>query len=345
MTRKNIIIFALTLIAITSSAQTITFDTNDYKAISVYDTWTESPFRTNHLQGNAAVIHNHLNNINKVEETTPNPSTNIAGLQRSRYGSNTFGLRIDLKEPFRLTKEPRYVHVLIYKPIESRVLVCGLGKRTEAAWSWQDSTCEQFMVATDNPVASNTWVDVVVPIYGFSYADPNKGGIDITSLVICPDLRSMSADEEDFICYIDQIEVNDSPEPRIVANAAATNKDEAAAIPGKVRVTEGSLNGQMLTADGKPLNNFYAPANQPITIKIDPYPGFTHNGAIVRYGRNAGANQPVINGQVQYTEHHFARKEFNDKGLLTIPASMMTGSEIHIEGQFIEASKAPATTK
>ena len=339
MTTRYLILLALTLIGLTATAQTITFDTNDFKSISVYDTWAESPFRTKQLKGNAAIIPNHLNNINPATGTTPNPSAKIAGLQRSHYGSNAFGLRVDLLKPFRLTKEPRYVHVLVYKPVESRVLICGLGKRTEQAWQWQDGTCEQFMVATDHPVPANTWADVVLPISGFSYADPTKDGIDIQSLVICPDLRSMSADEKDFACYIDQIEINDNPEPRFIATTSTSNSEKIAVIPGKVRVTEGSLNGQMLTSDGKPLDNFYAPANKPLTVKIDPYPGFTHDGAIVRYGRNTSSNQSVVNGQLQYTVHRFTRKDFNSKSLLTIPASMMTGSEIHIEGQFIEAAK------
>ena len=43
----------------TASAQTsITFDTNDYAKISVYDQWEESPFRLGLLKGNAGVVDN-----------------------------------------------------------------------------------------------------------------------------------------------------------------------------------------------------------------------------------------------------------------------------------------------
>lgn len=341
---KHLILLALILISITATAQTITFDTKDYKSIGVYDTWEQSPFRTKRLKGNAKVITNHLNRKGNKSGSTLNPSAKIVGLQRSHYGSNTFGLRVDLKTPFRLTKKQRYVHVLIHKPVESRVLVCGLGKRTGQSWNWQDGTCEQFKVATPANIPANTWVDVVVPVNGFSYADTNKDGIDIYSLVICPDLRSPQAGEGDFACYIDNIEINDTPEPRF-ATETSSNQESSISIPGKVRVTEGSLNGQMLTADGKPLNNIYVPANQPLTVRIDPYPGFSHDGVIIRYGCNTNSSQPIVNGKVQYTTHRFTRKDIDDKGILVIPAKMMTGSEIHIEGQFVEAAKAPVHTK
>ena len=45
---------ALMFFGLTAKAQTtITFDTEDYKAIGVYDKWEESPFRTGELEGNA----------------------------------------------------------------------------------------------------------------------------------------------------------------------------------------------------------------------------------------------------------------------------------------------------
>ena len=512
---KKIILLALILTGLTAAAQTITFDTNDYKAIGVYDTWAESPFRTNQLEGNAAVITNHLNQIDDVLGEAPNPSSNIVGLQRSRYGSNTYGLRVDLNEPFRLTKEPRYVHVLVYKPVESRMLICGLGKRTESAWSWQDGNCEQFKVATATKVKANTWVDVVVPINGFSYADPTKDGIDIQSLVICPDLRSMQNGEEDFICYIDQIEINDNPSPRFTTQMYAINFDPEEKVtrsdrhldgvglaqqtvsglgakhyndltttaifgakagksvtptfsftgnwmsgyiyvdwgndgkfsyniqtngrpaagsdvvsycaynpneatgegpaswlksngttasngntigsampsftipantpngfyrmrykvdwncidpagnaapnnlivnngggiadvlldihPDQIRVSEGSLNGQMLTASGQPLDNVYTTYGQPYTVKIDPYPGFSHDGVIIRSGYNTASDEQFVNENPQYIINKFSYDDFDDNGLLTIPASMMIGGEVLIEGQFIEALKTPYT--
>ncbi len=514
---KHIFFIASAWIVLAANAQTITFDTEDYKSIGVYDIWEQSPFRTGILEGNAQVITNHLNQVDPVLEEAPNPTSSIAGLQRSRYGSNTFGLRIDLKEPFRLTKEVRYVHFLVYKPVESRVLICGLGKRTEDAWSWQDGSCEQFKVATESKVAANTWVDVVLPINGFSYADADKDGIDISTLVICPDLRTPANGEEDFACYIDQIEINDNPKPRfstemyaisfdkdleatrndryvtaigldaqertgftttvykdqlndafsakagqtvtpkfkyygsymsgyvyvdwnndgkftydilddgrpadgseIVSYSAynpykdtgtgknawlksngstatdgntinsampsftvpsttangfyrmrykidwncidpAGNSNSNNLLPNNggtiidrildihsdsVQVTEGSLNGQILTADGKPLDNVYTDYGKDFTIKIGPYPGFSHNGVVIRSGYNTSAtNQYDDKGNPLYIVNSFPYSSFDENGLLTIPAKMMIGGEVHIEGQFIEALKTPYTVE
>lgn len=197
----------LLVLSVAVQAQTITFDTSDYHAIGVYDTWEQSPFRTGKLQGNAAVIDNHLAN-------DANSSSKIVGVQRSRYGSNTFAVRIDLCTPFRLTKQPRYVHVMVWKPVESRVLVGGLGRRTEKEWQWQDGTCEQFLSSTTVAAPANRWVDVVVPIKGFSYAECSGEGIVIETLFIAPDLESRHDLSEDFACYIDNIEINDNPAPR-----------------------------------------------------------------------------------------------------------------------------------
>ena len=58
---RNIFSLATMLLPMAMTAQTnITFEEQDYKALGVYDTWEESPFRTGKLNGNYAVIDNHL---------------------------------------------------------------------------------------------------------------------------------------------------------------------------------------------------------------------------------------------------------------------------------------------
>ena len=60
--KKNIILSAaLMLFGLTAQAQTqISFENEDYKAISVYDSWAESPFRaaTPTIDFDAAVVEN-----------------------------------------------------------------------------------------------------------------------------------------------------------------------------------------------------------------------------------------------------------------------------------------------
>ena len=152
--KKTTILFsaALMFFGLTAKAQTtITFDTEDYKAIGVYDMWEESPFRTGKLEGNAGVATNPSTTPDEVLGVAPNTTGKVVAFQRSRYASNAYGVRIDLKEPIRVTKELQYIHVMTYlkdKPADSRMMVIGLGKRLEESWSWQTGEEEQFWSTT-----------------------------------------------------------------------------------------------------------------------------------------------------------------------------------------------------
>lgn len=240
--KKNILLSAaLMFFGLVSSAQTtITFDSEDYKAISVYDQWEESPFRTGVLNGNAGVTENPDLSVDEVLGVAPNSTGKVVALQRSRYGSNTFGVRIDLKEPIRVTKEYQYIHVMAYlkdKPADSRMMVIGLGKRLEESWSWQTGEEEQFWAWTINDIKPKEgWQDIVVKFKGFSYSreENENSGIDIYSLVIVPDLRSPHADKSDWVAYFDEIVVDNNPDKRFstekyalsfAENAAATRTD------------------------------------------------------------------------------------------------------------------------
>ncbi len=203
MKLKNIFALAALAFPMFASAQTeITFETQDYKSIGVYDTWEASPFRTGALKGNYAVIDNHLTYVDDQLSAAPNPSSKILAIQRSRYGSNTFGVRVDLNETFELTPTTKYVHVKVYRPYGGRVMVVGLGKRRERLE--QSKEAEQFWAMSTKNVAANRWEDVVLPIKG-------NGGIDIYSLVVVPDCESPHNYAEDAVCYVDDIKVNDNP--------------------------------------------------------------------------------------------------------------------------------------
>ena len=188
----------------TSEQIKIDFETQDYKSLGVYDTWQKSPFRSQNgqpalLAGNVKVVSNIDKKYDEVLKTTPNGSDNVLGFQRSRLGSNTFGARIDLKQPFTLTPETKYVHVMIYKPKAGRTMLIGLGKRQDRAGQSQET--EQFWQLSTKEVETNKWVDAVFPVKG-------AGGIDIHSLVVVVDCEDTSGLKEDFIGYIDNIEIN-----------------------------------------------------------------------------------------------------------------------------------------
>ena len=255
MKKTNILLSAaLMFFGLTAKAQTtITFDANDYKAIGVYDMWEQSPFRTGVLAGNAAVADNPSPGVDAILGEAPNATGKAVAFQRSRHGSNTYGVRIDLKEPIRVTKQLQYIHVMTYlkdKPTDSRMMVIGLGKRLEESWSWQTGEDEQFWaVTTANVKPKNGWQDIVVSFKGFSYskAENANSGIDIYSLVIVPDVRSPHADEADWVAYFDEIIVDNNPDKRFSTETYALTYDEETTLSR----TDRYLNKVGLTVDGK----------------------------------------------------------------------------------------------
>ena len=208
--KKNILatcglLFCTSLLhAQTTEEVRIDFENQNYKALGVYDTWHKSPFRSQNkqaaaLEGNVQVVSNIDKNYDEILKATPNASNNVLGFQRSRFGSNTFGARIDLKQPFALTKETKYVHVMIHKPKAGRTMLIGLGKRTDRVG--QSTDTEQFWELSTREVEPNKWVDAVFPVKG-------AGGIEIHSLVVVVDCEDTNGLKDDFLAYIDNVVVN-----------------------------------------------------------------------------------------------------------------------------------------
>ena len=254
MKNKYIFSAALLTVSMVAQAQTsINFETEDYKAIGVYDQWEESPFRTGKLAGNAAVCDNPDTGVDPILGVAINTSEKVVAFQRSRFGGNAYGVRIDLKEPFRLTKDLQYVHVMTYlkdKPEDSRMMVIGLGKRVEDSWSWQTGKEEQFWALTTSKVkAKEGWQDVVASFKGFSYSkeENENSGIDIYSLVIVPDVRSPHADASDWVAYFDNIVVDKVADKRFNSDKYAVTYDAET----KITRNDRNLNKVGITVDGK----------------------------------------------------------------------------------------------
>lgn len=206
---RYILYFVFALLPVAVAAQHITFENMDeFRKLGVYDGWEQSPFRTGAIDGSHFV--KITANPNSDEQTAPGIATNASekavALQRSRYGSNTFGARIDLNEPLHLGTSKKYVHVLVNKPAgeEAQVMLMGLGKRED--WENQKPETEQFWV-TSSIGANDVWCDLVFPI-------TTNDAVDIHSFVLVPDLASPHLRTTDFIAYIDDIEVTDSSQPR-----------------------------------------------------------------------------------------------------------------------------------
>ncbi len=185
----------------------VTFESEDYKSIGVYDFWENSPFTTGELKGNVAVVANdQLNTDDELYGFTPNASEHMLAFQRSRFGGNLYGARIDLNQTFELTTKTRYVHCLLWKPAAGRVMCIALGKRQERAG--QSPMTPQCWALSTNTAIPGHWCDMVFPING-------AGGIDIHSLVIVPDCESPHRLTEDFACYIDNVSVSYDSNPYV----------------------------------------------------------------------------------------------------------------------------------
>lgn len=183
----------------------------DYKKVGVYDTWEQSPFRTGVLTGNVQVIENHLYSQNGVNRTG-----HILGIQRSRFGSNTFGARVDLNSPVTIGRDGKFVHALVYSPIATQVQFIGLGKRTTNTWN-ESSDVEQFW-SEPVSISANRWTDIVSEV-------KTNENVEIYSIVVVPDCSSPHTLTADFVSYIDEIVINDSEPRRSVVTSTADPYD------------------------------------------------------------------------------------------------------------------------
>ena len=303
MKLKNIFALAALAFPMFASAQTeITFETQDYKSIGVYDTWEASPFRTGVLKGNYQVIDNHLTYVDDQLSAAPNPSSKILAIQRSRYGSNTFGVRVDLNETFELTPTTKYVHVKVYRPYGGRVMVVGLGKRRERLE--QSKEAEQFWAMSTKNVTANRWEDVVLPIKG-------NGGIDIYSLVVVPDCESPHNYTEDAICYVDDIKVNDNPMSEFVYGyyQIAFGEDQLYTRTDRylsaVKLQANGGTTQVVNSPTSPKtvyvnqtsNQFFAKPGETLTASVAYTGSWMHAYAYIDYN-NDGKFTPVVDNSL-----------------------------------------------
>lgn len=194
--------------------------TESYKSVRAYDTCPTSPFNLNKLTGNVQVVENDLNAEDSELGFAPNGSNYILGVQRSRYGSNTFGALVELKEPLALKRETQYVHVKFYSTQDAPVMLIGLGNRDDRPW--QPETTEQFWSVPTSKVHAGAWQDVVFPIMG-------ANGISIKSLLVVVDRQSPHNQMSDFAVFIDDIILSSKANPFFSKSVYPINFEESTA--------------------------------------------------------------------------------------------------------------------
>ncbi|MBP5513157.1 MAG: hypothetical protein J6Y04_00010 [Bacteroidaceae bacterium] len=226
MKAKYILLCLSLLGSANMQAQSISFENEgEYTNLSVYDTWEKSPFRTGEIANISryvAIVDNPYKEVDEVVGSAPNPTEKVLAVQRSRFGSNTFGARIDLPSPIKLGNATKYVHAMIYKPEgeDTPVLLAALGKRSD--WPFQSKEAEQLWVKSSSEIVSGKWNDVV---FGIT-TNPN---VELHSLVVVPDLSSPHNRTSDFVIFIDEIEVSDQAQPRFSLSNYPVNFDKAQA--------------------------------------------------------------------------------------------------------------------
>lgn len=191
-----------------------------YKSVRAYDTCPTSPFNLSKLTGNVQVVENDLNAEDSELGFAPNGSNYILGVQRSRYGSNTFGALVELKEPLVLKRETQYVHVKFYSTQDAPVMLIGLGNRDDRPW--QPATTEQFWSVPTSKVHAGAWQDVVFPIMG-------ANGISIKSLLVVVDRQSPHNQMSDFAVFIDDITLSSKANPFFSKSVYPINYEESTA--------------------------------------------------------------------------------------------------------------------
>ncbi len=307
--------FSLSVSAQTSDRRLCDFETDDsYVSVGAYDTWESSPFHNSSMPANVRVVCNHLTAPDPVRGFAPNPSKKILGIQRSRFGSNTFGALIRLREPFAQTKQKQYVHVKIYSPKAGPAMLIGLGNRNDRPS--QSPMTEQFWSTASQPLVANQWNDAVFTVSG-------ANGITIRYLLIVPDATSPHNLNSDFAAYIDDIVLSGDAQPFFTTSAKTVVKTFAKGdriiLSRGVDDLGGGLNGDILLADGSPLTGKTAVCGKPLSVKVVPAPGFHFYKLVIRHGRN-------LDGEAEnnWTETTVSTSQFRD-GKYTIPASVVDG--------------------
>ncbi len=307
-------------VSLAASAQTTDrklcdFETSGaYASIGAYDTWEASPFRNGTLPANVRVVDNQLTNPDPVRGFAPNPSKKVLALQRSRFGSNTFGALVGLKEPFAQTKKKQYVHVKIYTPKAGPAMLIGLGNRDDRPS--QSALTEQFWSTASQQLVANQWNDAVFAVSG-------ANGITIRNLLIVPDATSPHNLAQDFAVFIDDIVLSGDPQPFFTTSAKAGVKTFAAgdrvALSRGVDDLGGGLNGDILLSDGSAVTGKTAVCGKPLGVKAVPAPGFRFSKLVIRHGRN-------LDGEAEnnWTETTVSASQFRN-GEYTIPASVVDG--------------------
>lgn len=252
---KKILVISILSLSAFSAVADIDFESKSgYKGLNIYDCWVDSPFRTGQLEANVEIVSNPDKTVSTQLGYAPNGSENVLAAQRSRYGSNLFGVEIVLEEPIRLSPTPQYVHAMIHRPVNGRVALVGLGKRDDR--NDQSGREEQIWVIANQDIKPHKWEDAVFEVKG-------SNDVQLYSLVIVPECESPHNLTEDYIFYVDDIAVNNDKSQRHSTDSYPINFSKETAI-----ITHGSRYTEGVELGSESYGAQYVDVNQKETRKL-----------------------------------------------------------------------------
>lgn len=325
----------LLLFPLALSAQSFDFEGESQPKVSVYDSWEASPFRTGRLTGNVAVI------ADPFRDKADGPN-HVLALQRSRYGSNTFGARIDLPKPIALNPRGTIVSFAIYTPVSSKLMVIGLGKRTDRPG--QSPETEQCWALSEKPVKANQWLCVS------EHLKANEG-VELHSVVLVPHCESPHDLTSDFAAYFDNVMFREKDTTNINVSMMfdGPSAEEIQRVvretplpeTDKAYITAAGRNGDVLTLDGRSLSHEPIEKGKPIKFRVVPENGFTLGSIKMQYGyemTGRAARIHPLRRRERVWDSSWLERQADGTFLFGISGDEAHG-DIRIDANFIEETK------
>ena len=195
-------LFSTVLLSHSINAQTTlsTFEYGLTTGTKYIDTWEQSPFNIGSCVNNTVAV------IDNPYSDNMNPTEKVLYFVRPYYSGDKSGVEVVLENPFIISANRQYIHVLIHKPTATRVYIEG----------FDGDNVSQFQSLSSSDMRPNAWSDAIFEARG--------NGYQIERLVIYPDVETpLGRINSDLNIYIDEIIVSSSSTPRTVVDFCRPN--------------------------------------------------------------------------------------------------------------------------
>lgn len=156
------------------------------------DEWEGSPFN------NGRCVNATVEVVDNPYQDEMNESAKVLHYVRPYYAGDRNGVEIVLENSFNLATTTQYLHMLVHKPVSSRLVMAAIDKANNV---------QQVLTISSSESRPNAWSDAIFAVKG--------NGYEIDRIRIFPDCETaVNRLTGDIDIYIDEIEVNNSSVPR-----------------------------------------------------------------------------------------------------------------------------------